>query len=415
VNRPPGEDPSPGWSQSLATGAPGIALLHLERIRAGAAGSGTAHQWIAASTRRPITAHPEASGLYYGVPAVAFTLHAAGHEAYAPALAQLDGHIDTLTRSRLDEAHRRIDRRQLPRLREFDLIRGLTGLGVYLLHRHGGGPLLHDVLGYLVRLSEPMTVAGEELPGWWCADGPSSASTGRWPGGHANLGLSHGIAGPLALLAVSALHGVTVAGQAEAIERICDCLDRWRSGSGRQAWWPGTISRSEWTAQALRQTGPAPPSWCYGTPGVARAQQLASLALADRDRQQRAEQALAGCVSDDAQLGQLRDASLCHGWAGVLLTTWRASIDARDDTLAGRVPYLRAQLDRHLHHHGTPTAHGLLDGIAGVHLAQLTTTAGPTHATGWDACLLLTSPCQSDNRLAVASRADRPTTPEGAR
>lgn len=63
--------------------------------------------------------------------------------------------------------------------------------------------------------------------------------------------------------------------------------------------------------------GPQRPSWCYGTPGLARAQQLAALALTDPRRQQLAEHALAGYVSDVRQLSQLRDASVCHGWAGL--------------------------------------------------------------------------------------------------
>lgn len=38
---------------------------------------------------------------------------------------------------------------------------------------------------------------------------------------------------------------------------------------------------------------PARPSWCYGTPGLARARQLAGLALRDLARQEAAEHALA--------------------------------------------------------------------------------------------------------------------------
>ena len=77
-------------------------------------------------TRTPVTAHPDACGLYQGAPAVAFTLHAAGQPAYGTALGTLDGHIATLTRHRLERAHERIDRGQLPALREFDLINGST-------------------------------------------------------------------------------------------------------------------------------------------------------------------------------------------------------------------------------------------------------------------------------------------------
>jgi hypothetical protein len=302
----------------------------------------------------------------------------------------LDGHIDTLARLRLEHAHERIDRGELPRLKEFDLISGLTGIGVYLLHRHGGGELLRNVLAYLVRLTEPLRAEGEALPGWWCADGPGKQGTRQWPGGHGNLGMAHGIAGPLALLSVAMRRGVIVPGQVDAIGQICSWLDQWRSGSGVQVWWPGTISLSEWRSRAVRQSGPQRPSWCYGTPGLARAQQLAALALGDTGRQEQAERALVGCVADERQLSQLVDASLCHGWAGVLQTTWRAAADAGSDSeLVAHLSDLRTRLEQHLHRHGPPAHDGLLEGAAGVRLVQHTTGANRPSVTRWDVCLLL--------------------------
>jgi hypothetical protein len=386
---PPPPDPAPGWGQSLSTGAAGIALLHIENAHADIGDWAGAHQWVRAMTRDPVTADPESSGLYRGAPAVAFTLHAAGQPAYARAVCTLDEHIATITRRRLHLAHERIDRRQLPTRREFDLISGLTGIGAALVHRHGHIDMLENVLTYLVRLTEPLRVDGDVLPGWWCDDTPGGHPTGSWPGGHANLGLAHGIAGPLALMAAAARRGITVSGQADAIDRICSWLDCWRCDIGRAAWWPGLISRTEWHDQTLRQPGPQRPSWCYGTPGLARAQQLAALALDDPQRQRHAEQALAGCVSDDKQLAQLRDASVCHGWAGLLHATWRTAAEAEDDELAARLPILRARLSQYLNEHGQPTAPGLLEGEAGVRLVQQAIDNDTTPVTRWDACLLL--------------------------
>uniref|UniRef100_UPI00403FE06C lanthionine synthetase C family protein n=1 Tax=Streptomyces sp. DG1A-41 TaxID=3125779 RepID=UPI00403FE06C len=169
-----------------------------------------------------------------------------------------------------------------------------------------------DVLAYLVRLTEPITIEAQRLPGWWTGDSPDLRPTPRWPGGHGNFGLAHGITGPLALLAMALRHGNTVPGQTQAITRICDWLDRWRNGTGSHAWWPDLITRAEHRRGELQRPGRRRPSWCYGTPGIARAQQLAGLALGDCDRQRQAEQALAGCLADDQQLAQLTDASLCH-------------------------------------------------------------------------------------------------------
>lgn len=383
--------PANDSAHSLGSGAAGSALLHIQQARANRASWATVHERVVATTSVPVNAHPDSSSLFQGAPAVAFTLHAARQPRYAKALAILDSHITALTRERLRRANERIDRGQLPALREFDLISGLTGLGVYQLYRHGGGDLLRDVLRYLVRLCEPLSVVGGPLPGWWTShdttDRPSSASAG----GHGNLGLAHGISGPLALLSITMRRNVQVHGQADAITRICTWLDQWQQGDGLTAWWPGTVTMDELSIDALQQPGSQRPSWCYGTPGIARAQQLAGLALADHARQHQAETALLGCITDDAQLAQLGNASLCHGWAGLLQATWRTTVDAGPGSpLSSQLPTLISHLENFLRS-GTPQHEGLLEGSTGVYLVQLTTTSAVEPLPAWDACLLLSS------------------------
>ncbi|NUT50881.1 MAG: lanthionine synthetase C family protein, partial [Saccharothrix sp.] len=349
-----------------------------------------AHRWVAAMTRGPVTAYPDAC-LFRGAPAVAFVLRAADRPSYTAAIDTLDGHIATLITQRLDAAHRRIDQGLLPRLREFDLINGLTGLGVYLLHQDGDGVLVREVLSYLVRLAtEPVTVDGDKLPGWWTDNEPADRPSPQWPGGHANLGIAHGIAGPLALLAHAMIGGTTVPGQAEAIDRICHWLDRWRCGTATRPWWPGTIRPTEWRTGSVDQHGPQRPSWCYGTPGLACAQQLAALALGDPRRQRAAENALAACVTDEQQLALLTDTSLCHGWAGLVQTVRRTAADAGPDTeLTDLLPRLHTRFEHHLHGRRPTPGDGLLEGTAGI---TLTRDAATMPAFRWDACLLIAPP-----------------------
>lgn len=260
---PPEHDPSPGWGQSLSNGAAGIALLHIAHAQAGVGDWGTAHRWATAMTRDPVVADPDACGLFQGAPAVAFVLRVAARPEYTAALGTLDGHITALTRHRLDRAHVRIERGQLPELREFDLINGLTGIGLYLLQANHIDRL-RAVLSYLVRLTvEPVTVDGQELPGWWTNNGPADDPSTAWPGGHSNLGLAHGICGPLTLMSTALRRGITVSAQAEAIDRICAELERWRCGTAGRSWWPGMISPTEWKARTVQQRGPQRPSWCY--------------------------------------------------------------------------------------------------------------------------------------------------------
>ena len=192
------------------------------------------------------------------------------------------------------------------------------------------------------------------------------------------------IAGPLALLATTMRHGVTVPRQDEAIRLLCSYLDMWRTDAEAGAWWPEIITRIQWKSPGVVTGHPGRPSWCYGTPGIARALQLAGLALEDADRQRQAEQALTDCLGDEAQLRHLKDASLCHGWTGLLRVSERIAADSTSGTLAALLPGLRARVTAHLDRHGPPADRGFLEGHDGVLLAQQD-TPGAT----WDTCLLI--------------------------
>ena len=380
----------PGWGQNLASGAAGIALLHAHHARAGTGTWATAHRWATAMIQQPVTAHSDSIGLFQGAPAVAYALHTADQPAYQTALDRLDAHIAAATRERLARAHDRIDRGDLPRLREFDLIRGLTGLGTYLLHRHGHADLLREVLSYLVRLATPIHHDGALMAGWWTLNGPADEPSPVWAGGHANLGMAHGIAGPLALLSTAMRRGITVGGHADAIARICAAFDRHQCGTADRPWWPESISRPNWTTRAYSQRLPPRPSWCYGVPGQARAQHLAAIALADPIRQRDAEHALNACLHDPRQLRQLVDASVCHGWAGLVLTAWRAAADAQHIDIIDSLPPAIADFRDFLTGFRPPMSHGLLEGATGVRLTSLTVTAKEATFPAWDACLLIT-------------------------
>lgn len=370
-------------TQSLAHGAPGIALLHIERALRGFASWTDAHNILASCTRGLIA--DASASLYVGAPAVAFAVHAAAARTgrYASALQTIDAQVTQLTRRRITEAHARIDRGTRPCVREFDLFYGLTGLGSYLLSHDPAAPILRDVLTYLVRLTLPLDGDGDQLPGWWTEFDPSGHRSAPFAGGHGNLGMAHGVAGVLSLLAIGARAGVVVDGQTNAMIRICDWLDRWRQGTETAPWWPQWITLTEHRTGAVTQPGPLRPSWCYGTPGVARAQQLAALALGDPGRQQLAERAVLACLSDPAQLGRIRDAGICHGAAGLLHTAQRVARDAVVTGFDDHLPRLRTLL-RQL----AATDAGFLDGEAGRSLALLAVDTDGITLSGWDACLL---------------------------
>ncbi len=198
---------------------------------------------------------------------------------------------------------------------------GLTGIGVYLLRADPGGTALERILRYLVALTRPLPNGDEQVPGWWVGHDPHRRTSAAYPGGHGNLGAAHGITGPLLLLSQAARRGVTVEGHADAIETICAHLDTWKQHGDTGPWWPECITLTHLQVGRPSQVGPARPSWCYGTPGIARAGQLAGIATDDPQRARAYEIALDQCLADPAQTVLLTDPGLCHGLAGVYQTT----------------------------------------------------------------------------------------------
>ncbi|MGH3126270.1 MAG: lanthionine synthetase C family protein, partial [Streptosporangiaceae bacterium] len=330
-------------------GAAGVAVLHGMRAHGEPDGE-RLHAWLACAAREDLSAGPGA-GLWFGAPAVAFAVSTAAPGQYPRVMKSLDAAVSTLVRARLEVALARLAAATRPSLSEFDLVRGLTGLGAYLLRRDPHGELVRRVLTYLVRLTQPVPAddaAGLGAPGWWTSDVPSGQPADAFRGGHADLGMAHGIAGPLALLALAMKQGITVDGHAGAIEGICHWLNTWRHEAPTGPWWPERVSLAELRTGRSVHPGPARPSWCYGTPGLARAQQLAGQALGNLICQQMAEHSLARCLSDPAQLARITDPALCHGWAGLIATVWCAAADARSPEIGVHLPRLIDTLLEHV-------------------------------------------------------------------
>jgi hypothetical protein len=386
----PADPPAGGrsWPQSLAGGAAGIALLHIERARSGRGDWAVVHEWLSHAVVGEVTAASNAS-LYFGAPALAFVLHIAASTSnrYQRVLATLDGATIAVTRARVAQAHGRIDRGERPEIREFDLIRGLAGLGAYHLGRHPGHPVTREVLAYLARLTDPLPGTAD-LPPWWTSVAPNGEPCSAYPHGHGNFGVSHGVGSVLAIMSLALLRGVSVPEMTGAVRRICAWTDRWRHDENTGPWWPGFITIEQASQPRVHPALRPRPSWCYGIAGTARAQQLAGLALGEPARQQAAEAAILTVLRDPVQLDRLHQTGLCHGTAGLLHAAWRMSADAHTPEIGAQLPRLAARLTAQLGG-SQPASAELLDGTAGAALALHSIGTGTAPPPHWDAFLAL--------------------------
>lgn len=390
------------WTPHALEGHAGVAVLFAELSEHDRSYREVAHRHLAAA----VTALPHAEGapaLYQGPVSVAFAAACAARQGgnYRTLLAKLDAHITAqvarATATPLAQAGTLTPA-------QFDVISGLAGTGRYLLiRREGMNDALTAVLSRLVEITEPIAFADLRVPGWLVRGRREHRLTlsQRQQREHFNLGLAHGIPGPLALLALAWRQGVRVEGQRAAIERISSWLlevsVRHTAGPG----WPNDLTFDEFRSGEFPRHRPGV-AWCYGTPGVARALHLAGQALGEPAWTALAVEAMTTCLTSRPQQLLVSDSALCHGWSGLLQIASRMAQETGNDQLRRQCDQLRQRiLDmrspdaafiyeyRSPHYRVAADRAGLLEGAAGIALALLTTAVEREPEAVWDSALMI--------------------------
>ncbi|HUQ54669.1 lanthionine synthetase C family protein [Lentzea sp.] len=386
-----GDGDWPYHPMSLADGYCGLAVLFARLSDESPELRAIAHEHLAAAAR---TRRPANESLFDGAPSLGFAARsiARADGDYRGVLARIDPHVLRLAeKSLVAEEARLLAREPGARMACYDVTSGLTGIGRYLLACGAGArPVLERLLEYLVRLTDPVRVRGQWVPGWWTPDPSLLAGPVAHPDGHFNLGMAHGVSGPLALMALCHGQGVAVEGHEEAMRRIATWLLSRRGFDEHGPYWPALVPLEHEVACAADLLPPSRVAWCYGAPGVARAVQLAAAAVGEPAWADEAKTTLRAAFRRPRERWGIRDASLCHGSAGVLHAT--ALVLGRDaDVLPELCDHLLAQRVQHTVVTVPPNRPGFLDGSAGTLLAlhDHLTPVPSTAALPWDAALVL--------------------------
>jgi class I lanthipeptide synthase len=393
ARRPAGH---PTWdASSLLLGHPGVALLH--------ATISVADPTWAAATHAHLAAAASGAGADL-VPAA--VLHGSVHGGYPKLLRTLAHAVSTACEKQVEAQVRHVthDGRGLA-VADYDVVSGLAGKGRLLLALGDdrSAEALDTTLRHLVACTRPVAAHGASVPGWWCrTDDPA-----EFPHGYLDVGLAHGIAGPLALMALAHDRGHRVEGMPEAMRTIVDWLLGWAVPEEPGPVWPSRIGFAQETADEPAAPAAVKAAWCYGTAGVARALHLAGIALGDPQLCAVAVRALRGAVLRPWSEADLVGPTVCHGAAGLLQVVLRVTERDPDPVLLAAAGLLAQRVlydfDRTApfgfrHGHRTRAGRlvgvdepGLLQGAAGVALVLATFahhpgTVGPDV---WDAPLLL--------------------------
>ncbi|MFB7868058.1 lanthionine synthetase LanC family protein [Streptomyces sp. NPDC056069] len=190
---------------------------------------------------------------------------------------------------------------------DYDAVSGLAGLGrMLLLGFHSGyspaesglEAALEALTGFLARSDDRMV-------------GRRASPTRNSAWGEAQLGMAHGVAGPLAFLSIALSKGNYVEGQHEALRSTAE----WLLAQHHAGTW-------SWPATADQGHPFGPPTvghgWCTGSTGIATAIHLAGRALGERNFIDTSIAALAALGDTPRDRWAVSGPALCCGYSGVL-------------------------------------------------------------------------------------------------
>ena len=370
---------------SLACGSAGLAVccgqLAWTRCDQQAAEAARAHLDEAIDV---LATEPLISSLYSGFPGIAWAVDLVDRLLGIQG-EDRNGDID-------DALARLLDR--FPEQAPYDLINGLAGLGAYALTRWPRPGAAQCLLGVVQQLDRR---ARQDRDGvyWWTPPSWRGPQWERYQRDGVDLGVAHGLAGVIPLLA--RVHRLGLATQ--TVRPLLDGAVRWLLAHLVDTPSGPTVPAS--VADGV-EPGPARSAWCYGDPGVATV-----LLLAARDVGETAWAAAATGLAVRAaarppdQAGVV-DAGLCHGSAGLAhlfnrmyqMTAEPALADAARywvertlDLCSTTVPGQDAALTGAVR--PAWKGLGLLEGAAGIALAL--EAASTTVEPAWDQMLLVST------------------------
>ena len=293
---PAGRDPSLGRGQA------GLALLYTWLARTRRMPRADVLAWqcldeaIEAVSRQAMNA-----SLYGGFSGVAWAAELA------------DRHLDPDADDRneaIDDALLRLLSRTDHWQGPYDLVVGVTGLGVYALERYPR-PVASECLRRVVELLHERAEHDEHGLYWWT---PPAELHEEWrkqyPSGRADLGVAHGVAGAIALLG-----GICGAGIEQATARpLLDGAVRWLLAHSVPTEAGPTFPL--WVARGF-EPYPARCAWCYGDPGIAAALLTAARGVGNAGWEQTAVALACRAAERPASETGVVNAGFCHGTAGL--------------------------------------------------------------------------------------------------
>lgn len=205
----------------------------------------------------------------------------------------------------------------------YDLITGITGIGRYALSSSHPGyqELLSDIISHLIKLTRRQDVNGKQITNFYAP--PETIiveeDSQKYTKGYVNLGLSHGIAGPLALLSLAKIKGIEAKGINEAIRSLYKIFGDYISYDKHGPYFKRMVGIEEINTNDLsNDESERFDAWCYGSFGICRAISLAYEAVGDPEMQTMTRELMKTLITMPLNKYNVVSPIICHGHGGNL-------------------------------------------------------------------------------------------------
>ncbi len=287
---------------TLADGLAGVALFYayLAQAEQNEAHAATAMA-VLAQMIEGVGAQPLPSALYTGLAGIAWTLTHLQGRLFEPDPDTVGPFIDQTLLATLAHAPWRYD---------YDLMSGLTGIGVYWVARMPDPLAVVGLEQTVDRLAELAIYRPEGITWWTDPAWLSPDGRAQLPHGCYDAGVAHGVAGVIALLAQICALGCAVA----KARPLLDGAVAWLLAQTLPA---GAVARFPTWVQPDGQRPPSRLAWCYGDLGIAVAL-LRAARFVNQPTWAVTALELAHTTAQRAQAQEdVRDTGLCHGFASI--------------------------------------------------------------------------------------------------
>lgn len=207
----------------------------------------------------------------------------------------------------------------------YDTISGLAGIGRYLLNRVDANDTNVKALKRILTYFKDIQYS----PNSWVVPQESQfleSDKNYFTEGNINLGLAHGVLGPMSLFALSVIKGITIENHQQVLKDMCQFIMDEKFCSNDR-WLQRYDLISERNHFNYIRNG-----WCYGNTGVMTTLFLIGKALQDDEIIQTSKKVMLQVVNDKDE--NLISPTICHGLSSqiLMLTTMNLHFESNEVT-----------------------------------------------------------------------------------